>query len=287
MKADVGSGQLSGCLTGIELPLDCYELNEGIEIRSSVFELFSHPMIAFSEAPKGSPTPGPWAAVQGGFHSKCRAELIVTDSSPFNGIPLLEIAWLIAALFRLKVEAPIRLAVVADIPLGELPNNDVFRGRMFEAHTVQIGCFRRERQLLSIADLHEVRELLPTLVQSMSDETFRRAFSIFDQSIWTGRIETATTLIWTALEILMGVSNERNKSKAIPSTIAECIGMDRSDRDRAFNVVKELYKKRGRIVHAGRGAEDEDFIQLFVIARTAFLNTLRKMDQERLLPSVS
>jgi hypothetical protein len=39
------------------------------------------------------------------------------------------------------------------------------------------------------------------------------------------------------------------------------VAHDAQDRDRAYNVIRELYEKRGRIVHAGRKIEEQDFRQ--------------------------
>jgi hypothetical protein len=83
-----------------------------------------------------------------------------------------------------------------------------------------------------------------------------------------------TLLIWTAIEILFDLSGEQGETKAICSALSEYVASDAQDRDRAYNVIRELYEKRGRIVHAGREIEARDFGQSFALARAAFRNVL-------------
>jgi hypothetical protein len=58
----------------------------------------------------------------------------------------------------------------------------------------------------------------------------------------------STMLIWTAIEILFDCSTERYKAKTISSALADFLGHDKPDRDRAFNIAVDLYGKRGRLV---------------------------------------
>ena len=81
-------------------------------------------------------------------------------------------------------------------------------------------------------------------------------------------------LVWTALEILFEASGERNKTRAISELASEWIGHNSADRDRAYNVIRELYQKRGRVVHVGRQMETADFIQSLQICKAVFGNVL-------------
>lgn len=265
---------LYGCLTGFQLPTDEYVLARGVTLRSGIYEVFSSPVMAFSEAPPDSHTPGPWVSVHGGFSHKSRVELSLENLSAFDGLSPSRSAWLITALMRLQIEAPIRLVAVANIPLAALPKHTKNSAKAVETHPYQFGIFRNYNERLTIEKMEAVKEILPLAVSLMSNETFDRAFSIFDESMWSGRIETASTLIWTAIEILLGISGERNKTRAISASLSDCIAIDKPDRDRAYNVIKDLYEKRGRVVHSGRTIEDGDFLQLVSIARVAFVNTI-------------
>src|SRR5664280_2266120 len=111
---------LYGCMTGILLPVESFELATGIELRKAYFDIFDSPMMAFKAPPPNQAHPAPWVAIRGGFNYECRAELAIENLSAFDGFSASQAAWLIAALFRLRVEAPVRIAAVANVPLAQL-----------------------------------------------------------------------------------------------------------------------------------------------------------------------
>jgi Apea-like HEPN len=273
---------LYGCVTGIMLPVETHAVAPGITLRRGVFEMFSAPMLAFKEVPPGSHSPGPWVAVHGGFGFKSRAELAIVDLSALDGFSPSQAAWLIAALLRLRIDAPVRIAAVANIPLAMLPKHNDW-ALAFEAAPYHIGLFRSVREDIKTEDLEWLSETLPVAARLYHEERFMRGFSIFDESVWSGRVEMGTVLIWTAIEILFDLSGELHKTKAICSALSEHVASDAQDRDRAYNVIRELYEKRGRIVHAGREIEAQDFGQSFALARAAFMNVLgrRELPKQR------
>ncbi len=272
---------LYGCITGVALPADHFTVASGITLRRGVFEIFSSPMLAFKEAPPGSHTPPPWVAIHGGFGFKCRAELAIEDLSTLEGFSPSQAAWLIAALLRLRVDAPVRIAAVANVPLALLPEQKDAWALAFEASPYHIGLFRSLRVDVTTEDLEWLSEMLPIAARFYHEERFMRALSIFDESAWSGRVEMGTMLIWTAIEILFDISGEQHKAKAICSSLSEHVAHDAQDRDRAYNVIRELYEKRGRIVHAGREIEAQDFGQSFALARAAFMNVLGRAELPR------
>ena len=272
--ADKNRLPLYGCVTGIVLPVNTFSIVPGITLRRGLFEIFSSPMLAFKEAPPGSHTPGPWVPIDGGLNFKSRAELAVEDLSPLDGFSPSRAAWLIAALLRLRVDAPVRIAAVANAPLVMLPQIKNCWALAFEASPHHIGLFRSPREHITIEDLEWLSETLPVAARLYHDERFIRALSIFDQSAWSGRAEMGTLLIWTAVEILFDLSGEQGKTKAICSALSEYVANNGQDRDRAYNVIRELYEKRGGIVHAGREIEARDFKQSFAVVRAAFRNVL-------------
>jgi len=278
---DKNSLPLYGCITGIVLPVDTFDLAAGIALRRGIFEIFSAPMLAFKEAPPGSHTPAPWVAVHGGFNFKSRTELVIEDLSALEGFAPFQAAWLIAVLLRLRVETPVRIAVVANIPLAMLPEKNNNWALALEASPHHIGIFRKLRQDITIEDMKWLAETLPLAGRFCLEERFMRALSIFDESMWSGSVEKATVLIWTALEILFDLGGEQSKTKAICSSLSEYVALDAQDRDRAYNVIRELYEKRGRIVHAGREIAAKDFAQSFALARTTFLNVLDRAELPR------
>ena len=271
---DKDSLPLYCAVIGIELHTEFFSFRDGVALRKGVFEVFSSPMLAFAEAKPGSHTPTPWVAVHGGFGFKSRAQLEISDISAFDGLLPSRAAWLVAALFRLRIEAPVRLPVLANMPLVDLPTQRGAWALSFEASPHQLGVFRHICQPIDDKTLEWVSEMLPVAVRLFHDDRFMRALSIFDECIWSGRTDLAVVLMWTAVEILFDLSGAQHKTKMISTALADYVGRDAPDRDQAYGVIRDLYERRGRAVHAGRKIAEDDFIQSFALVRAMFTHVL-------------
>jgi hypothetical protein len=266
---------LYGSMTGIVLPADTFHVCEGVELRKGVFEIFSSPMLAFAEPlTPGTHTPGPWVVVHGGFHLKSRAELAIQSLAAFDGFLPSQAMWIVAALLRLRVEAPVRITAVANVPLASLPEHSNARALAFEASPFQLGLYRTDRADLDADGLDWLSATLPVAARLFHEERFNRAFTLYDTATWAGRVELATVLLWTSVEVLFDLGGVQHKTKAICSALAEYVAHDARDRDRAYGVIRDLYGKRGSIVHAGRKIDQQDFVQSYSIVRAMFRNVL-------------
>jgi hypothetical protein len=101
-----------------------------------------------------------------------------------------------------------------------------------------------------------------------------RAFSVFDEACWSPRLELGMILIWTGIETLFDLGSAQNKTKAICESLSAWVASSPQDRDRAYNVIRDLYQERGRVVHVARKVEPSDYAQSYALARTAFINAL-------------
>jgi hypothetical protein len=276
---------LYGCLTGFTLPVENFEIGPGLLFRKTFVDTFGGWSMGFVApgAPE-TPHPAPWAPVNGKSSSmlQARVELAITQTS-LEGFSLpTATAWLVASLLRLQISTPVRIAVLANIPFESMAENwQKVEAMAFETGTKQWGVFHAESVQAKLEDLLWLRRCLPVAARLYQDERFQRAFSIYDEALWAPRKELVTVLIWTALEILFEASGEQNKTRAISELASEWIGYDRADRDRAYNVIRELYHKRGRVVHVGRQIETADLIQSLQICKAVFGNVLSR---ERLPP---
>jgi len=266
---------LYGSVTGISLAVDTFQICEGVELRKGVFEIFSAPMLAFAEPPaSGAHTPGPWVAVHGGFHSKSRAELAIRSLAAFDGFLPSQAMWIVAALLRLHVEAPVRISAVANVPLASLPEYRNAQALALEASAYQFGLYRADQVDLDADELDWLSTALPVVTRLFHEERFNRSFTLYDTATSADRLELATVLLWTSVEVLFDLGGEQHKTKAICSALADYIAHDARDRDRAYGVIRDLYEKRGSIVHAGRKIDPQDFMQTYSIVRAVFRNVL-------------
>lgn len=278
IKQDKDSLPLYGSVAGITLPGQIH-VARGVSLRPGLFDTFSTPMMGFAEPSTGGHTPGPWVPVDAAYHSfQARAELAIEDLAALGDFPPSQGMWLIAALLRLRIEAPVRVTAVANVPLATLKERTDIWPLSFEGAPYQNGLFRAGRMEMTADDLEWLSDTLPVAARFFHEERFMRALTIFDESVWASRLEIAAVFIWTAIEILFDCSGEQHKTKAISSALAECVGRDKADRDRAYQVIAELYGQRGRVVHSGRNIEREDFGKSRALARAAFLNVLGRKE---------
>jgi hypothetical protein len=210
---------LYGCLTGFTLPVENFEIGRGLLFRRTFVDTFGGWSMGFV-APRAPhmPHPAPWAPVNGESNSmlKARVELAMSETA-LEGFTLpTATAWLVAALLRLRINAPVRVAVLGNMPFDSMADNwQKVEALAFETGAKQWGVFNAETVPATVEDLLWLRRCLPVAALLYQDERFQRAFSIYDEALWAPRKELATILVWTALEILFEASGEQNKTRAI------------------------------------------------------------------------
>ncbi len=273
---DTSTLPIYGCLTGIELLTYNIEILPGISLRRVYVDTFGATMMAFAPPPTAkSHHPAPWAAVRGGFNFESRVEVGLKNIDACDGVTPSVVVWLVAAVLRLRVPTPIRLAVIGNMPfdrMGVRPQEE--HAVAFESAPHQIGTFTATRTEASEDELLWLRDMLPVAARLYHDERFFRAFSVYDQAQWAPTPEMGTVLVWTAIEILFDLAGEREKTKAICRALSDYVAADQPDRDRAYQVIQNLYFKRGQTVHAGRSMAKQDVFQSFRLANAAFQRIL-------------
>ncbi|MGE3064009.1 MAG: hypothetical protein AB7K67_00335 [Hyphomicrobiaceae bacterium] len=260
------------CLTGIELPIEQVQPTPGVELRRVFVDMFSAPMMAFAAPPnENAAHPTPWAAIRGGFSFQSRVQAKIDAAAIPEGLDAARTAWLLAALLRLQINVPIRAAAMGNMPFMEM--GERYRevaSILIEATPHQFGIFNGSSIARCSEDDLAWVVFLPKLAKLYAEPRFATAFSIYEEAQWCQTKELAIVLIWSAMETFFGLSEAQHKTKAISSALSAYIANSQSDRDKAFGVVREMYQKRSRIVHAGTKLADHDFLQSAQFAKVAF-----------------
>jgi len=259
-----------GAITGLELDRESVELAPGIILRPTIAEIFSAVMLAYGLPQPGKPHPGPWAALQGGMALKARIQLEVNLADVPKGMDHRTVAWLVTALIRLHVDGPIRLAAVSPHPYSP-EHAKLHVGELYEGSPHHWGIFKPGEHFVALAESNYtwLRRQLPRTFVLWETERFRRAFSVFDEARFSASSESSVSMIWTALEVLLGLSTSRDKGRMMAKALSEFVAAP-DEADRARDMVRDLYTKRGSIIHAAGKATSRDHIQLIRIATVAF-----------------
>lgn len=265
-----------GCLTGIELPSETFSILAGVSLRRVYVDTIGTTMMAFTAPPAAKAHhPGPIAAVRGGLTLEGRIEVRLTNKNACDGLAPSVVFWLVATVLRLRVPTPIRLAVIANMPFDQMGEHwREVQAVNFESAPQQIGAFTATHAKASEEQLLWLRDMLPVAVRLYHNDRFFRALSVYDQAQWAPTLEMGTVLVWTAVEILFDLSGARAKTKAICRALSGYIAEDQSDRDKVYQVIQNLYFKRGQAVHAGRSIDEQDGMQSFRLAQIAFQRVL-------------
>lgn len=266
---------LFGALSGVTLFEPKCELIPGVTIEAGVVELLQTAAIAFAEPEEPNRHhPGPWAAVNGGSILKCRAIISITQLQPEFPVPTSSLLlYLVAASVRLQVDSPVRLALISSDPFAPgMPS----RPSAFEVHTTHGGAFRSETQQLGASDIRSLKLSIPNFIRLFQDVRFNRAWTMFDAAQWCPGPDAATGMMWSAIETLFGIGAiSRGKGKALARSASDFLATDRSQRDRFYQEITELYEERGGIVHNGRRPNLDKVGATFGLAKDLFSSIVR------------
>jgi predicted nucleic acid-binding protein len=261
------------CLIGMLLKDSDIEITPDIVLKSTFAASISTTMLAF--APAGAPNlphPTPWAAVHGGRSREAHVELMISSKKErLAGAAKQQIVWLLAATLRLSFNYPI-LCPYASSTSFSLISENWAKARIvkFEDTDSHFGAFCNEPPKISLNDGIRIAVSFRTLRQLYVNDTFARAFTTFDQARWCSTAGNFVISIWTALEILFGVSASGNKTQLLSKRVSKFLCDSSAQEQVAAERIKYLLEHRGGIVHAARHATTEIVIETYLVAQKVF-----------------
>jgi hypothetical protein len=226
-----------------------HELLPGLFVEPCYGTVFAHPILAVNPPPRtGAAHPAPWFACRGGHRNievRCQLHL-PGGTQPFYGNRVAS-AWLAAAALRLLLCAPIRIAVLSDIPFVTLSGSGELQPTLISME--QAGSYTLTAELDVTGCMDGWRSLLSALIVAMEDERFSRAFSYLDAAWWVGSSAAFLVSLWTSLEALLLDPNTVGIKRALAARISELLATSPTERDRMFNKVLDLYRTRCDSAH--------------------------------------
>lgn len=226
-----------------------HELVPGVFVEPCYGTIFAHPILAVAppEHP-GAPHPAPWFACRGGHRTiEVRCQLYLpADTEPFY-VNRAASAWLAAASLRLLLCAPIRLAVLSDMPFEKLSSDWKLQPMLVSME--QAGSYTVNADLDVSGYLNAWRTLLSAMMVAMRGDRFQRAFSYMDAAWWAGSSAAFLVSLWTSLEALLLEPNTVGIKRSLARNISELLASSPSERDRIYNKVISLYEIRCDSAH--------------------------------------
>lgn len=272
------SGRLFSIITSLTIPDKEISLGSSITLHNRYSYVFSAPMLAFKEPEEPRQHhPAPLMALKSGYSFECHLEVEFSKTEEEYGLQELDTLWLFTAILRLKFNVPIRALTLSSKPLPELLEDPkTFSASIHEVHARQIRLVGDRSKELDLLDIGWILLNFPKMVKLVENERFNRAVTIFEQAQWSDTAHGAATLVWSSLETLFDIGPQRDKTKALCQALSDYVTIDRSDRDKAYGVIQNLAKQRGRFIHAGHPIKNDDAAQILRFGQLALIIAIQR-----------
>lgn len=277
--------ELFGGLSGINLPINEFEIGEGIVISQTYAHIMAPYLAAFSRPKSGQHHPGPLKAVSGGMAFDINTQIFLPSSFKINGwFDRINTIWWILALLRL------RGAVVASIPVvSNMAFSDITEGKdepLFWPIEMQ------EKKLIpeipsntniEIDDLEWIQKYWKKAGFLMaSNNSFNHAFQAFDSCRWCSTDDLATISLWGALERIFSDNNAELKFRA-SCFIASYLVSKGEDRISLFKSLSKLYCARSKAAHGNNPGNPQAFRDTYFILQRVLI----KIIENNIVPNMT
>jgi hypothetical protein len=175
---------------------------------------------------------------------------------------------LVTSMIRLIAAVPVSLPLLSDLSFAE-PARSERRPNIW--HLEVFTQWPRFNPVELNSEFFEIlRMLLEPASLILQDDEVNRAFALADGVWWLPSLSAQMTTIWSAAETLMRPGRLRT-GEHLAKAVRTYIGKNRSDGDRIYNDVAQLYGARGSTAHAGHAPKPNDVRASFLIVREILL----------------
>lgn len=264
---------------GIELPVDQFDLGEGIVFRRSFVHIMAPYLAAVGSGKYGEP----WKAVSGGISFDVHAELFVPlDFAPKNWFNRLNTVWWFAALIRAVGNPLARVPVIASHPYADMATmtgEPTFWPVEMDAHSLIV---EQHRRLVDPSTLDWIKaHWRAGGALTVENDGFNVAFQAFDESLRHRSYSVGLVTLWGGIERLFSPSHQELAFR-VSANIASYLEPAGDSRLELFKAVKKLYGARSKAAH---GSGDQDDRIAFVETYKLLKRVLIKMIESRHVPS--
>ena len=266
---------LFGGVAGAALPVDQFDICDGLVLRKTYAHLMAPYMLAFRRPERaGQHHPGPWKPARGGLWIDVEIEIALQQGTRPTGFDRLNTLWWLLALLRLSSGASLKLPVVSDVSYSVVSDSSI-EPSLWPIETLprQFRTVSDPPQTIENMHLLWVREAFGPGAELMNDPAFGRAFRTFDGAIWAHSAGSALVTIWAALETLIQPGKHQITNK-LASSLASLLEPPGPSRNRLFGRVKSLYEARGGSAHASLSPEAQQLLSSFEIGRRSFVSCI-------------
>ena len=268
---------LFGGLAGAVLPVDEFEICEGLVLRKTYAHVMSPYILAFRRPERAHQHhPGPWKSAKGGVWIDVEIEIALQQGARPTGFDRLNTLWWILALLRLSSGASLKLPVVSDTSFSAIADGSI-EPSLWPIETLprQFRTVSDPLRTIENEQLLWVRGAFGPGWELMNDPAFWRAFQTFDAAVWAHSAGSALVTIWAALETLIQPGRHQITNR-LASSLAALLEPPGPGRSRLFGRAKSLYEARSGSAHASRVPEAQQLLSSFEIGRQSFVSCIDK-----------
>ena len=263
-------------IRGVQVASEVASITDNLYIYPNYAKVMAPVILAYDVGPDDGPSQGHWDAVEGGRQRKayCEGSIIYDSDASLDNFQIAYcLKWSLRILFSPSVDIPY---------FSDQPFVDKERGSE-EASFWPIDRvpdrFSSTHDLPKIteSDLVNIRSLYHLLTHRLCNESFVEALELFDVALDAADIRRSYIFACMFLERLYGI-NLQGTGKVLAKAVAVEIGGSKSEMNRRYNDMIDIYAKRGRLIHRGENLSSADIYALLSICREVLMHVLMRRE---------